>query len=47
MKSLKTVAVIAVLGAIAAGLLLYWRHEERYPSTKDAYIGANIIYVAA
>ncbi len=47
MKSLKTVAVIAMLGAIAAGLLLYWRHEERYPSTKDAYIGANIIYVAA
>ncbi|WP_170763009.1 HlyD family secretion protein [Ruegeria lacuscaerulensis] len=47
MKSLKTVAVVVMLGAIAAGLLLYWRHEERYPTTKDAYVGANIIYVAA
>ncbi|WP_037312748.1 HlyD family secretion protein [Ruegeria halocynthiae] len=47
MKSLKTVAVIVMLGVIAIGLFLYWRHEERFPSTKDAYVGANIIYVAA
>lgn len=47
MKSLKAAAVLIMLGAIGAGLFLYWRHEERYPSTKDAYIGANIIYVAA
>ncbi len=47
MKSLKTVAVVVMLGAIAIGLFLYWRHEERYPTTKDAYVGANIIYVAA
>jgi len=47
MKSLKVVAVAVMLGAIAIGLLLFWRHEERYPSTKDAYVGANIIYVAA
>lgn len=47
MKSLKIVAVAVMLCAIAGGLLLYWRHEERYPSTKDAYVGANIIYVAA
>ncbi len=47
MKSLKVIAVFVMLGAIAAGLVLYWRHDERYPSTKDAYVGANIIYVAA
>ncbi len=47
MKSLKLVAAIGLLAAIAVGLALYWRHEERYPSTRDAYIGANIIYVAA
>lgn len=47
MKSIKIVTVAAMLIAIAAGLLLYWRHEERYPSTKDAYVGANIINVAA
>ncbi|WP_050604268.1 HlyD family secretion protein [Ruegeria sp. 6PALISEP08] len=46
MKSLKTAAIAAMLAAIGVGLLLFWRHEERYPSTKDAYIGANIIYVA-
>ncbi len=47
MKSLKTVAAVTMLIAIAVGLLLFWRHEERYPSTKDAYVGANIINVAA
>ena len=47
MKSTKAAAVAVMLVAIAAGLFLYWRHEERYPSTKDAYIGANVINVAA
>lgn len=47
MKSLKAVAVVAMLVVIAIGLVLFWRHEERYPSTKDAYVGANIINVAA
>ncbi len=46
MKSFKAGAVVAMIAAIAVALLLYWRHEERYPSTKDAYVGANIIYVA-
>ncbi len=47
MKRLKAIAVAGMLAAIAVGLLLFWRHDERYPSTNDAYIGANIIYVAA
>lgn len=47
MKSVKAFAVAGILAAIAIGLFLFWRHEERYPSTKDAYIGANIIYVSA
>ncbi|WP_299897295.1 HlyD family secretion protein [uncultured Ruegeria sp.] len=47
MKPLKIAAVALILAAIAVGLVLFWRHEERYPSTKDAYLGANIIYVAA
>ncbi len=46
MKSLKLVAILVMLGAIGVGLYLFWRHEERYPSTQDAYIGANIIYIA-
>jgi membrane fusion protein (multidrug efflux system) len=47
MKSFKIAAAAAMLIAIGAGLFLYWRHEERYPSTIDAYVGANIINVAA
>ncbi len=47
MKSFKAIAAAGILVTIAIGLFLFWRHEERYPSTKDAYIGANIIYVAA
>lgn len=46
MKSLKIVGAVVMLGSIAIGLLLFWRHQERYPSTDDAYVGANIIYVA-
>ncbi|NOD34455.1 MULTISPECIES: HlyD family secretion protein [unclassified Ruegeria] len=47
MRPLKTIAIAVMLAVIGVGLLLFWRHEERYPSTQDAYIGANIIYVAA
>lgn len=47
MKSFKAIAAVAMLAAIAVGLLLFWRHQERYPSTQDAYVGANIIYIAA
>lgn len=47
MKPLKAIAVVAILASIAVGLFLFWRHEERYPTTNDAYVGANIIYVAA
>ncbi|WP_209835060.1 HlyD family secretion protein [Ruegeria sp. HKCCE3926] len=47
MKPLKIAVVALILAAIAVGLVLFWRHEERYPSTQDAYLGANIIYVAA
>lgn len=46
MKSLKLVAILVMLGVIGIGLFLFWRHEERYPSTQDAYVGANIIYIA-
>ena len=28
-------------------MLLYWRHAELYPSTDNAYTGANIVRVAS
>lgn len=35
------------LAAAAVALLLYWRYQDRYPSTEDAYTAAHIVKVAA
>ena len=35
-----------LLAATIAGVLLYWRHAELYPSTDNAYTGANTVRVA-
>jgi membrane fusion protein, multidrug efflux system len=40
------VALAVVLAATVGGVLLYWRHAELYPSTDNAYTGANIVRVA-
>ena len=41
---------LIVTGLIAAGLAtagyFYVKHQEEYPSTDDAYVHANIVYVA-
>ncbi|WP_434361148.1 HlyD family secretion protein [Parasalinivibrio latis] len=42
-NGLLLLVVIAVLGVSA---YFYIRHQEKYPSTDDAYIHANILYVA-
>ena len=36
-----------VLLATIGGVLLYWRHAELYPSTDNAYTGANVVRVAS
>ena len=46
MKNLRVMLVLAIVVAGALGLWIYWRHAERYPSTDDAYVGANIVSVA-
>ncbi|HEX5931200.1 MAG TPA: HlyD family secretion protein [Methyloceanibacter sp.] len=40
------VALLVVLAATIGGVLLYWRYAELYPSTDNAYTGANIVRVA-
>jgi membrane fusion protein, multidrug efflux system len=40
------IALIVLLLATIGGVLLYWRHAEIYPSTDNAYTGANIVRVA-
>ena len=41
------VALAIVLAATIGGVLLYWRHAELYPSTNNAYTGANTVRVAS
>ena len=41
------VALFVLLAVTIGGVLLYWRHTEIYPSTDNAYTGANIVRVAA
>ena len=41
------IALGVLLAATIAGVLLYWRHAELYPSTDNAYTGANTVRVAA
>jgi len=41
------VALFIVLAATIGGVLLYWRHAELYPSTDNAYTGANTVRVAS
>jgi membrane fusion protein (multidrug efflux system) len=40
-----TLTAVATL-VIGIGAYLYWQHAERYPSTDDAYINANVVRVA-
>lgn len=47
MKILKLVGLLLLLGAIGGGLWWYWRQSALYPSTQDAYVGANIVTMAA
>ena len=41
------IALFVLLAATIGGVLLYWRHTEIYPSTDNAYTGANIVRVAS
>ena len=47
---LKTTTKYALLTFITAALVVggyaYWQHEQRYPSTDDAYIQAHVITIA-
>jgi membrane fusion protein, multidrug efflux system len=40
------VGLFVLLAATIGGVLLYWRHVELYPSTDNAYTGADVVRVA-
>lgn len=46
MQRIRLFIVIAAVVAGAVGLWFYWEHAAKYPSTEDAYVGANIISIA-
>jgi len=41
------IALAVLLLATIGGVLLYWRHIAIYPSTDNAYTGANVVRVAS
>ena len=41
------IALFVLLAATIGGVLLYWRHAAIYPSTDNAYTGANVVRVAS
>jgi membrane fusion protein (multidrug efflux system) len=45
--SWRWIALLVLLAVTIGGVLLYWRHTELYPSTDNAYTGANVVRVAA
>ena len=48
MKSISRIGIIALTVAVAGFLsLLYYRHAERYPSTDDAYVDADVVGIVA
>ncbi len=46
MKNLKTLVLVLIGGAMAVGLWWWWQHGKTYPSTDDAYLGANVVSIA-
>jgi membrane fusion protein (multidrug efflux system) len=40
------IALLVLLAATVGGVLLYWHYAELYPSTDNAYTGANVVRVA-
>jgi len=47
-KSIPRIGIIALTIAVAGILsLLYYRHAERYPSTDDAYVDADVVGIVA
>ncbi|MFZ1725561.1 MAG: HlyD family secretion protein [Albidovulum sp.] len=46
MKRYKTPGLIAVVVAIGFGMWWWWQHGKTYPSTDDAYLGANILNIS-
>lgn len=46
-RHLRVLGALAIVAAIAAGMVWYWQYSSRHPSTQDAYLRANVLEVSA
>jgi membrane fusion protein, multidrug efflux system len=45
--TLRWIALLALIVGTIGGAFAYWRYSELYPTTDNAYVGTNIVRVAA
>ncbi|MEZ5473928.1 MAG: HlyD family secretion protein [Steroidobacteraceae bacterium] len=46
MSRFKLLLLLLAIAALAVGLAFWWRHQEIYPSSDDAYLQAHILTIA-
>ena len=46
-RTLKIAGIVVIIAALGIAAYAYLQYQKRYPSTSDAYIQANVVYVAA
>ncbi len=46
-KFVKVILPLFIIAILSIGGYFYWQHQNRYPSTDDAYIQADVINVAS
>lgn len=46
MRYAKWIAIVVAVIAAGGGVYYYWRHKTLYPSTEDAYVQADVVYIA-
>ena len=46
MKWLKKLLILAILIALGSAIYFWWQYQAQYPSTNDAYVDANRVYIS-
>ena len=46
LKKLRPVVALALIALIGIGIYYYWKHNELYPTTDDAYVQAHVVNIA-
>jgi len=46
MNWLKKIIILAILIGLSLAIFFWWQYQARYPSTNDAYVDANRVYIS-